>query len=159
MPNIKLIANGFFEFSQRYDLLLPESKKIFDIAFSVVTHGNTISAKEFNNGLCRALSTKFLIEDSKYGPGGGQAYLSWLKRIVLNDITDTRITDLDSKYLINNIRTQYYRQFVSDELKSLLWVQYCERRYHNAKFIGDIIQDIKVALVNEDNTQRHVNLE
>ncbi|OVZ74522.1 C80 family cysteine peptidase [Yersinia intermedia] len=159
MPNIKLIANGFFEFSQGYDLLLPESKKIFDIAFSVVTHGNTISAKEFNNGLCRALSTKFLIEDSKYGPGGGQAYLSWLKRIVLNDITDTRITDLDSKYLINNIRTQYYRQFVSDELKSLLWVQYCERRYHNAKFIGDIIQDIKVALVNEDNTQRHVNLE
>lgn len=55
MPNIKVIANEFFEFSQKNDLLLPEIKKIFNITFPVITTRSNTAAKEFNDGLINDL--------------------------------------------------------------------------------------------------------
>ncbi|MBW5820987.1 MARTX multifunctional-autoprocessing repeats-in-toxin holotoxin RtxA [Yersinia enterocolitica] len=72
-----------FHFKQSSDFIDRVKKDIKRVAEEYTAGGDKPFIKDANNGVCFALSIKYLIAERNYGPGGGRKYLSWLA-----DMTD-----------------------------------------------------------------------
>lgn len=120
------IKEESFYFDQANDLLVKLKKSIFEIGYYSISQGDEKAAKQFHNGICYALSAKFLMEERNYGVGGGKRYFNWLQQAIDSykknaAISNRNPTDIKSKLLM-----QYHRQFLYTELELLQKMQYSQ---------------------------------
>ncbi|OWO87077.1 hypothetical protein B5C26_00085 [Photorhabdus luminescens] len=115
-----------FHFSQDSNLLEKLRKIIPEIGSVLLTNGNKVESKEFIEGLCFALSARYLIEERVHGLGGGKAYMLWLKDAVkaYNDKSVNKKTDIHS--IESALLSQYRRQNMGSAIEDLLSMQYSQ---------------------------------
>ncbi|OWO84700.1 hypothetical protein B5C26_02620 [Photorhabdus luminescens] len=115
-----------FHFSQDSNLLEKLRKIIPEIGSVLLTNGNKVESKEFLEGLCFALSARYLIEERVHGLGGGKAYMLWLKDAVkaYNDKSVNKKTDIHS--IESALLSQYRRQNMGSAIEDLLSMQYSQ---------------------------------
>ncbi|MEQ5091680.1 MARTX multifunctional-autoprocessing repeats-in-toxin holotoxin RtxA [Providencia rettgeri] len=122
----KEIDKQSFHFSQGGDLLDKLVTLIPEVGNKLVTNGNDAKSKEFREGLCFALSARYMIEERVNGLGGGKAYIEWLKDIVqaYNDNTPNKKLDIDT--VADKLLNQYRRQDLGLVIKDLLSLQFSQ---------------------------------
>ncbi|WP_340615543.1 MARTX multifunctional-autoprocessing repeats-in-toxin holotoxin RtxA [Xenorhabdus entomophaga] len=115
-----------FHFTQGESLLGNLKKLVPEIGNVLLTNGNHIESKEFLEGVCFALSGRYLIEERVHGVGGGKAYLSWLTDAVkaYNDNTVNKKSDINS--IEASLLNQYRRQNIGPAIQDLLSMQYSQ---------------------------------
>ncbi|MBD2797923.1 MARTX multifunctional-autoprocessing repeats-in-toxin holotoxin RtxA [Xenorhabdus sp. 18] len=115
-----------FHFTQGESLLNNLEKLVPEIGNVLLTKGNHVESKEFLEGICFALSGRYLMEERVHGVGGGKAYLSWLTDAVkaYNDNAVNKKSDINSveAALLN----QYRRQNIGSAIQDLLSMQYSQ---------------------------------
>ncbi|MDC9613831.1 MARTX multifunctional-autoprocessing repeats-in-toxin holotoxin RtxA [Xenorhabdus khoisanae] len=118
-----------FHFTQGESLLGNLEKLVPEIGNVLLTNGNHVESKEFLEGLCFALSGRYLIEERVHGVGGGKAYLSWLTDAVkaYNDNTVNKKSDINS--IEASLLNQYRRQNIGPAIQDLLSMQYSQTQY------------------------------
>ncbi|NHB63655.1 MARTX multifunctional-autoprocessing repeats-in-toxin holotoxin RtxA [Photorhabdus sp. RW14-46] len=127
-----LIANGkaleaySFHFSQDGNVLEKISKIIPEIGSVLLTKGDTAESKKFMQGLCFALSARYLMEERVQGSGGGKAYMLWLKDTVkaYNDKSVNKKADINA--IESALLIQYRRQNIGLVIEDLLSMQYSQ---------------------------------
>ncbi|MEQ1961906.1 MARTX multifunctional-autoprocessing repeats-in-toxin holotoxin RtxA [Xenorhabdus khoisanae] len=115
-----------FHFTQGESLLGNLEKLVPEIGNVLLTNGNHVESKEFLEGICFALSGRYLIEERVHGVGGGKAYLSWLTDAVkaYNDNTVNKKSDINS--IEASLLNQYRRQNIGPAIQDLLSMQYSQ---------------------------------
>ncbi|WP_434525443.1 MARTX multifunctional-autoprocessing repeats-in-toxin holotoxin RtxA [Photorhabdus asymbiotica] len=115
-----------FHFSQDVNLLDKLSKIIPEIGSVLLTDGNKAESKSLRQGLCFALSARYLMEERVHGSGGGKAYMMWLKDAVkaYNDTSVNKKADINS--IESSLLTQYRRQNIGPVIEDLLSMQYSQ---------------------------------
>ncbi|WP_323840627.1 MARTX multifunctional-autoprocessing repeats-in-toxin holotoxin RtxA [Photorhabdus africana] len=115
-----------FHFSQDGNVLEKISKIIPEIGSVLLTKGDTVESKKLMQGLCFALSARYLIEERVHGSGGGKAYMLWLKDTVkaYNDTSVNKKTDINA--IESALLTQYRRQNIGMVIEDLLSMQYSQ---------------------------------
>ncbi|WP_338803249.1 MARTX multifunctional-autoprocessing repeats-in-toxin holotoxin RtxA [Xenorhabdus griffiniae] len=113
-------------FNQGGSLLNELQKLVPEIGNVLLTNGNHVESKEFLEGICFALSGRYLIEERVHGLGGGKAYLSWLTDAVkaYNDNTVNKKSDINS--IEASLLNQYRRQNIGPAIQDLLSMQYSQ---------------------------------
>ncbi|WP_340614723.1 MARTX multifunctional-autoprocessing repeats-in-toxin holotoxin RtxA [Xenorhabdus thailandensis] len=113
-------------FNQGGSLLNELQKLVPEIGNVLLTNGNHVESKEFLEGICFALSGRYLIEERVHGLGGGKAYLSWLTDAVkaYNDNTVNKKSDVNS--IEASLLNQYRRQNIGPAIQDLLSMQYSQ---------------------------------
>ncbi|KMJ45360.1 RTX toxin [Xenorhabdus khoisanae] len=116
-------------FAQGESLLNNLQKLVPEIGNVLLTNGNHVESKEFLEGICFALSGRYLIEERVHGVGGGKAYLSWLTDAVkaYNDNTVNKKSDINS--IEASLLNQYRRQNIGPAIQDLLSMQYSQTQY------------------------------
>lgn len=71
-----------FKFSQGSDLLDRLKSSLYEIGYYSIAPSDSQAAREFSQGLCYALSAKFMMEERNHGIGGGGKYFNWLKNAI-----------------------------------------------------------------------------
>ncbi|KMW72892.1 RTX toxin [Photorhabdus luminescens subsp. luminescens] len=120
----KQLADYSFHFSQNEDLLGELRKLVPEIGHVLVTKGNDVQSKEFLEGICFALSSRYMMEERVNGVGGGKAYMEWLKDVVkaYNDNSVNKKTDINS--VESSLLNRYRRQKVGSAMEELLSIQH-----------------------------------
>ncbi|WP_350304919.1 MARTX multifunctional-autoprocessing repeats-in-toxin holotoxin RtxA [Photorhabdus viridis] len=120
----KQLADYSFHFSQNKDLLGVLKKLIPEIGNVLVTNGNDVQSKEFLEGICFALSSRYMMEERVNGAGGGKAYMEWLKDVAkaYNDNSVNKKTDINS--IESSLLNRYRRQKVGPTIEGLLSIQH-----------------------------------
>ncbi|PHM48203.1 MARTX multifunctional-autoprocessing repeats-in-toxin holotoxin RtxA [Xenorhabdus miraniensis] len=115
-----------FHFTQGSSLLSNLDKLVPEIGNVLLTNGNHVESKEFLEGVCFALSARYLIEERVHGLGGGKAYLSWLTDAVkaYNDNSVNKKSDIHS--VETSLLNQYRRQNIGPAIQDLLSMQYSQ---------------------------------
>ncbi|MDC9580144.1 MARTX multifunctional-autoprocessing repeats-in-toxin holotoxin RtxA [Xenorhabdus sp. PR6a] len=115
-----------FHFTQGESLLNNLEKLVPEIGNVLLTKGNHVESKEFLEGICFALSGRYLMEERIHGVGGGKAYLSWLTDAVkaYNDNTVNKKSDINS--VETALLNQYRRQHIGPAIQDLLSMQYSQ---------------------------------
>ncbi|PHM68910.1 MARTX multifunctional-autoprocessing repeats-in-toxin holotoxin RtxA [Xenorhabdus kozodoii] len=115
-----------FHFTQGGSLLSNLEKLVPEIGNVLLTKGNHVESKEFLEGVCFALSGRYLIEERVHGAGGGKAYLSWLTDAVkaYNDNAVNKKSDINS--VETALLNQYRRQNIGPAIQDLLSMQYSQ---------------------------------
>ncbi|PHM25228.1 MARTX multifunctional-autoprocessing repeats-in-toxin holotoxin RtxA [Xenorhabdus ehlersii] len=115
-----------FHFTQGESLLNNLEKLVPEIGNVLLTNGNHVESKEFLEGICFALSGRYLIEERVHGVGGGKAYLSWLTDAVkaYNDNSVNKKSDINS--IEASLLNQYRRQNIGPAIQDLLSMQYSQ---------------------------------
>ncbi|WP_187653017.1 MARTX multifunctional-autoprocessing repeats-in-toxin holotoxin RtxA [Xenorhabdus sp. PB62.4] len=115
-----------FHFTQGSSLLNNLDKLVPEIGNVLLTNGNHAESKEFLEGVCFALSARYLIEERVHGLGGGKAYLSWLTDAVkaYNDNSVNKKNDIHS--VEASLLSQYRRQNIGPAIQDLLSMQYSQ---------------------------------
>ncbi|MDC9593659.1 MARTX multifunctional-autoprocessing repeats-in-toxin holotoxin RtxA [Xenorhabdus sp. IM139775] len=120
-----------FHFTQGGSLLNHLEKLVPEVGNVLLTKGNHVESKEFLEGICFALSGRYLMEERVHGLGGGKAYLSWLTDAVkaYNDNAVNKKSDINSveAALLN----QYRRQNIGSAIQDLLSMQYSRTQNMN----------------------------
>ncbi|MBS9437878.1 MARTX multifunctional-autoprocessing repeats-in-toxin holotoxin RtxA [Photorhabdus noenieputensis] len=120
----KQLADYSFHFSQNEDLLGELKKLVPEIGHVLVTNGNDVQSKEFLEGICFALSSRYMMEERVNGIGGGKAYIEWLKDVAkaYNDNSVNKKTDINS--IESSLLNRYRRQKVGPAIEELLSIQH-----------------------------------
>ncbi|OTA16515.1 Autotransporter adhesin [Xenorhabdus vietnamensis] len=115
-----------FHFTQGESLLQNLEKLVPEIGNVLLTNGNHVESKEFLEGVCFALSARYLIEERVHGLGGGKEYLSWLTDAVkaYNDNSLNKKSDINS--IESSLLNQYRRQHIGPAIQDLLSMQYSQ---------------------------------
>ncbi|BET96212.1 MARTX multifunctional-autoprocessing repeats-in-toxin holotoxin RtxA [Xenorhabdus taiwanensis] len=115
-----------FHFTQGESLLNNLEKLVPEIGNVLLTNGNHVESKEFLEGICFALSGRYLIEERVHGVSGGKAYLSWLTDAVkaYNDNSVNKKSDINS--IEASLLNQYRRQNIGPAIQDLLSMQYSQ---------------------------------
>ncbi|MDC9589998.1 MARTX multifunctional-autoprocessing repeats-in-toxin holotoxin RtxA [Xenorhabdus sp. XENO-10] len=115
-----------FHFTQGESLLQNLDKLVPEIGNVLLTNGNHTESKEFLEGVCFALSGRYLIEERIHGLGGGKAYLSWLTDAVkaYNDNSLNKKNDINS--VETSLLNKYRRQHIGPAIQDLLSMQYSQ---------------------------------
>ncbi|OTA18699.1 RTX cytotoxin [Xenorhabdus beddingii] len=115
-----------FHFTQGESLLGNLDKLVPEIGDVLLTNGNHVESKEFLEGVCFALSARYLIEERVNGLGGGKEYLSWLTDAVkaYNDNSSHKKSDINS--VETALLNQYRRQHIGPAIQDLLSMQYSQ---------------------------------
>ncbi|EYU16353.1 MARTX multifunctional-autoprocessing repeats-in-toxin holotoxin RtxA [Photorhabdus aegyptia] len=123
----KQLADYSFHFSQNEDLLGELKKLIPEISNVLVTNGNDVQSKEFLEGICFALSSRYMMEERVNGVGGGKAYIEWLQDVVkaYNDNSVNKKTDINS--IESSLLNRYRRQKVGPAIEELLSIQHFQQ--------------------------------
>ncbi|SFN49723.1 MARTX multifunctional-autoprocessing repeats-in-toxin holotoxin RtxA [Xenorhabdus japonica] len=113
-----------FHFTQGESLLNNLKKLVPEIGNVLLTNGNHVESKEFLEGVCFALSARYLMEERVHGLGGGKEYLSWLTDAVkaYNDNSLNKKSDINS--IESSLLNQYHRQHIGPAIQDLLSMQY-----------------------------------
>ncbi|WP_434223354.1 alpha/beta fold hydrolase [Xenorhabdus bakwenae] len=113
-------------FFQSASLLSNLQKLVPEIGNVLLTNGDHVESKEFLEGICFALSGRYLIEERVHGLGGGKAYLSWLTDAVnaYNENTVNKKSDINS--IEASLLNQYRRQHIGPAIQDLLSMQYSQ---------------------------------
>ncbi|WP_421346508.1 MARTX multifunctional-autoprocessing repeats-in-toxin holotoxin RtxA [Aeromonas veronii] len=122
----KELEMSSFHFSQGADLLDQLTTLIPEVGNVLITDGNDAQSKDFLEGVCFALSARYMMEERVHGPGGGKAYMEWLKDTVqaYTDNTTNKTTDIVS--IEQKLLNQYRRQHLGLAVKDLLSMQYSQ---------------------------------
>ncbi|WP_456299394.1 alpha/beta fold hydrolase, partial [Photobacterium marinum] len=122
----KELEMSSFHFSQGADLLNQLTTLIPEVGNVLITDGNDAQSKDFLEGVCFALSARYMMEERVYGLGGGKAYMEWLKDTVqaYNDNTANKKADIGS--VEQKLLNQYRRQNLGMAVKDLLSMQYSQ---------------------------------
>ncbi|MGL4752021.1 MAG: MARTX multifunctional-autoprocessing repeats-in-toxin holotoxin RtxA [Aeromonadaceae bacterium] len=122
----KELEMSSFHFSQGADLLDQLTTLIPEVGNVLITDGNDAQSKDFLDGVCFALSARYMMEERVHGLGGGKAYMEWLKDTVqaYNDNTTNKKTDIVS--IEQKLLNQYRRQHLGLAVKDLLSMQYSQ---------------------------------
>ncbi|HDL8363052.1 TPA: RTX toxin, partial [Yersinia enterocolitica] len=120
------IKEESFYFNQANDLLVKLKKSIFEIGYYTISQGDEKAAKQFHNGICYALSAKFLMEERNYGVGGGKRYFNWLQQAIDSYKKNAAISNRDPTDIKRKLLMQYHRQFLYTELELLQKMQYSQ---------------------------------
>ncbi|HDL7643962.1 TPA: RTX toxin [Yersinia enterocolitica] len=120
-----------FYFNQANDLLVKLKKSIFEIGYYSISQGDKKAAKQFHNGICYALSAKFLMEERNYGVGGGKRYFNWLQQAIESYKKNAAISNRDPIDIKRKLLMQYHRQFLYTELELLQKIQYSQNIRNN----------------------------
>ncbi|MCW7547488.1 MARTX multifunctional-autoprocessing repeats-in-toxin holotoxin RtxA [Photorhabdus sp. APURE] len=120
----KQLADYSFHFSQSEDLLGELKKLVPEIGNVLVTKGNDVQSKEFLEGICFALSSRYMMEERVNGVGGGKAYMEWLKDVAkaYNDNSVNKKTDINS--VESSLLNRYRRQKLGPAMEKLLSIQH-----------------------------------
>ncbi|PQQ22702.1 MARTX multifunctional-autoprocessing repeats-in-toxin holotoxin RtxA [Photorhabdus hindustanensis] len=123
----KQLADYSFHFSQNEDLLGEFKKLIPEISNVLVTNGNDVQSKEFLEGICFALSSRYMMEERVNGVGGGKAYIEWLQEVAkaYNDNSVNKKTDINS--IESSLLNRYRRQKVGPAIEKLLSIQHFQQ--------------------------------
>ncbi|WP_449592748.1 C80 family cysteine peptidase [Photorhabdus tasmaniensis] len=123
----KQLADYSFHFSQNEDLLGELKKLVPEIGHVRLTNGNDVQSKEFLEGICFALSSRYMMEERVNGVGGGKAYMAWLKDVVkaYNDNAVNKKTDINS--VESSLLNQYRRQKAGPAIEKLLSIQHFQQ--------------------------------
>lgn len=115
-----------FHFSQSTDLLNKLITLIPEVGNVLITNGNDAQSKDFLEGVCFALSARYMMEERVHGLGGGKAYMEWLKDTVqaYNDNITNKKNDIGS--VEQKLLNQYRRQNLGLAIKDLLSMQYSQ---------------------------------
>ncbi|PAS40418.1 adhesin [Vibrio cholerae] len=115
-----------FHFSQSADLLNKLITLIPEVGNVLITNGNDVQSKDFLEGVCFALSARYMMEERVHGLGGGKAYMEWLKDTVqaYNDNITNKKNDIGS--VEQKLLNQYRRQNLGLAIKDLLSMQYSQ---------------------------------
>ncbi|CNI43015.1 putative RTX-family protein [Yersinia massiliensis] len=150
---MSLVSEHSFKFGQSRDLLDKVKSSLFEIGYYSVTPGNVKAAKEFNDGLCYALSAQFMIAERNYGAGGGKQYFDWLNTAINSYKKSAQITNSDPNDIQKKLLMQYHRQFLYTELEriqKMQYSQYVKMNYDDIKKdIGDSTFSIIVDIDNK----------
>lgn len=150
---MSLVSEHSFKFGQSRDLLDKVKSSLFEIGYYSVTPGNVKAAKEFNDGLCYALSAQFMIAERNYGAGGGKQYFDWLNTAINSYKKNAQITNSDPNDIQKKLLMQYHRQFLYTELEriqKMQYSQYVKMNYDDIKKdIGDSTFSIIVDIDNK----------
>ncbi len=124
----KELAQHSLHFTQGKSLLSHLEKLVPEIGNVLLTKGDHVASKEFLEGICFALSGRYLIEERVHGLGGGKAYLSWLTDAVkaYNDNTVHKQNDIHS--IESSLLNQYRRQNIGPIIQDLLSMQYSQEQ-------------------------------
>ncbi|MGR5146438.1 MARTX multifunctional-autoprocessing repeats-in-toxin holotoxin RtxA [Photobacterium alginatilyticum] len=122
----KELEMSSFHFSQGADLLNQLTTLIPEVGNVLITDGNDAQSKDFLEGVCFALSARYMMEERVHGLGGGKAYMEWLKDTVqaYNDNTANKKADIGS--VEQKLLNQYRRQNLGMAVKDLLSMQYSQ---------------------------------
>ncbi|HFG2029517.1 TPA: MARTX multifunctional-autoprocessing repeats-in-toxin holotoxin RtxA [Vibrio cholerae] len=116
------VQEASFNFHQSSDLLDVMQHVIPEIANVLITDGNVSAAKDFLEGVCFGLSSRYLIEERVHGLGGGEQYLNWLKDSVTAYNSKTnKGQDFDS--IKKNLLNHYRRQNFGAALETIMSMQ------------------------------------
>ncbi|MGV8003181.1 MARTX multifunctional-autoprocessing repeats-in-toxin holotoxin RtxA [Photorhabdus temperata subsp. temperata] len=123
----KQLADYSFHFSQNEDLLGELKKLVPEIGNVRLTNGNDVQSKEFLEGICFALSSRYMMEERVNGVGGGKAYMEWLKDVAkaYNDNAVNKKTDINS--VESSLLNQYRRQKAGPAIEELLSIQHLQQ--------------------------------
>ncbi|MBD2813618.1 MARTX multifunctional-autoprocessing repeats-in-toxin holotoxin RtxA [Xenorhabdus sp. Flor] len=116
-------------FNQGESLINNLKKLIPEIGDVRLTNGNHVESKEFLEGLCLALSARYMMEERVHGSGGGKKYMVWLMDAVkaYNDNTANKNSDINS--VEASLLNQYRRQYIGSAIEDLLSIQYTQTQY------------------------------
>ncbi|WP_416776198.1 MARTX multifunctional-autoprocessing repeats-in-toxin holotoxin RtxA [Xenorhabdus budapestensis] len=116
-------------FNQGESLINNLKKLIPEIGDVRLTNGNHVESKEFLEGLCFALSARYMMEERVHGSGGGKKYMVWLMDAVkaYNDNTANKKSDINS--VEASLLNQYRRQYIGSAIEDLLLIQYTQTQY------------------------------
>ncbi|ENM5771833.1 MARTX multifunctional-autoprocessing repeats-in-toxin holotoxin RtxA [Vibrio mimicus] len=119
------IKEASFHFHQGIDLLDAMKHVIPEISHVLITHGNSVKAKNFLDGVCFGLAARYLMEERVHGLGGGEQYLNWLKDSVkaYNSKTEEG-QDFDS--VRKNLLNHYRRQNLGTAIETILSMQHSQ---------------------------------
>ncbi|ETS33656.1 RtxA repeat/Peptidase C80 family virulence surface antigen [Photorhabdus khanii NC19] len=122
----KELRDHSFYFSQSSNLLEKLGKIIPEIGSVRLTKGDTAESKKLMQGLCFALSARYLIEERVHGLGGGKAYMMWLKDAIkaYNDTSINKRTDIGS--IESALLNQYRRQNIGPAIEDILSIQHSQ---------------------------------
>ncbi|MCJ8349618.1 MARTX multifunctional-autoprocessing repeats-in-toxin holotoxin RtxA [Moritella sp.] len=115
-----------FHFSQGADLLDQLTKLIPEVGNVLITDGNKAKSKELLEGVCFALSARYMMEERVNGIGGGKAYMEWLKDSVHAYNDNQTSNKVDSGSTEQKLLNQYRRQNLGLAVKDLLSMQYSQ---------------------------------
>ncbi|MBI6549852.1 MARTX multifunctional-autoprocessing repeats-in-toxin holotoxin RtxA [Xenorhabdus lircayensis] len=115
-----------FHFTQGDSLLNNLDKLVPEIGNVLLTNGNHVESKEFLEGVCFALSARYLIEERVHGLGGGKEYMAWLTDAVkaYKDNSVNKKSDINS--VEASLLNQYRRQNIGPAIQDLLSMQYSQ---------------------------------
>ncbi|WP_319924498.1 MARTX multifunctional-autoprocessing repeats-in-toxin holotoxin RtxA [Xenorhabdus littoralis] len=115
-----------YHFTQGDSLLNNLEKLVPEVGNVLLTNGDRAESKEFLEGVCFALSARYLIEERVNGLGGGKEYLSWLTDAVkaYNDNSVNKKSDINS--VEASLLNQYRRQNIGSAIQDLLSIQYSQ---------------------------------
>ncbi|NHB89674.1 MARTX multifunctional-autoprocessing repeats-in-toxin holotoxin RtxA [Photorhabdus tasmaniensis] len=122
----KELREHSFYFSQSSNLLEKLGEIIPEIGSVRLTKGDTAESKKLMQGLCFALSARYLIEERVHGLGGGKAYMMWLKDVIkaYNDTSINKRTDIGS--IESALLNQYRRQNIGPAIEDILSMQHSQ---------------------------------
>ncbi|KER01669.1 MARTX multifunctional-autoprocessing repeats-in-toxin holotoxin RtxA [Photorhabdus temperata] len=143
----KELRDHSFYFSQSSNLLEKLGEIIPEIGSVRLTKGDIAESKKLMQGLCFALSARYLIEERVHGLGGGKAYMMWLKDAIkaYNDTSVNKSTDIGS--IESALLNRYRRQNIGPAIEDILSMQYSQsmdsstvaaRRAANAAYGGKL---------------------
>lgn len=145
-----------FHFEQTSDFIDRVKKDIKRVAEEYAAGGDKPFIKEVKDGVCFALSIKYLIAERNYGPGGGRKYLSWLA-----DMTDhhknkdkVNVGNDNINKTKNYLLRDYYNKSFESEFNDIISLQ----KYSNKNSeIYNYIESIKN--VEEKNKEKDLHVE
>ncbi|HHL2498441.1 TPA: MARTX multifunctional-autoprocessing repeats-in-toxin holotoxin RtxA [Yersinia enterocolitica] len=145
-----------FHFEQTSDFIDRVKKDIKRVAEEYAAGGDKPFIKEVKDGVCFALSIKYLIAERNYGPGGGRKYLSWLA-----DVTDhhknkdeVNVGNDNINKTKNYLLRDYYNKSFESEFNDIISLQ----KYSNKNSeIYNYIESIKN--VEEKNKEKDLHVE
>ncbi|SGY96223.1 Autotransporter adhesin [Moritella viscosa] len=115
-----------FHFRQGPDLLDQLTKLIPEVGNVLITDGNKAKSKELLEGVCFALSARYMMEERVNGIGGGKAYMEWLEDSVHAYNDNQTSNKVDSGSTEQKLLNQYRRQNLGLAVKDLLSMQYSQ---------------------------------
>ncbi|MGP6380323.1 MARTX multifunctional-autoprocessing repeats-in-toxin holotoxin RtxA [Yersinia bercovieri] len=123
--------NYSFHFSQSGDLLNKIKNKLQEIVEEKNTNSDKEYIKRLKGGVCFSLSTKYLMAERNYGPGGGKRYLEWLAEVVDLQKNKNKNKNNDIIRIKNELLMEYNKGFFESEVNDVFNLQSLSNRQIN----------------------------
>ncbi|MGE4736670.1 MARTX multifunctional-autoprocessing repeats-in-toxin holotoxin RtxA [Yersinia enterocolitica] len=167
----KADKKNVFHFEQSSDFIDRVKKDIKRVAEEYAAEGDKPFIKDAKNGVCFALSIKYLIAERNYGPGGGRMYLSWLADMTdhHNNKDKVDVGNDNINKTKNYLLRDYYNKSFESEFNDIISLQkYSDKNidiYNYIESIGNVEDKNKgkdlhveklIELVKKDLTKRNI---